>query len=287
MGFRTWQDFSKFSASVKRKRRFLHSESVEAFLNAVVETSTERESFLRSGTPLWRAQLGNCNEYITDDEGRNRVVEAPFSQKRMKPPIDSPQQEGRINPVGLSCLYLAVSKQTAISEMRPWKGARVSLARFKTCRKLRIVNCTKHEGGDAGRWGIWMSWTWDRLENMESMTEEEVANFVWADIDASFSLPVGSEDDKTSYIPTQIIAELFRSIGFDGLAYRSATSKEGDNVALFDLTDAETKSCHLFKVSSIEYETEEIPNPYFIQGGTQVTSVVTDVRPAGAKKEPQ
>ena len=95
MGFRTWQDFSKFSASVKRKRRFLHSESVEAFLNAVVETSTERESFLRSGTPLWRAQLGNCNEYITDDEGRNRVVEAPFSPKRMKPPIDSPQPAGR------------------------------------------------------------------------------------------------------------------------------------------------------------------------------------------------
>ena len=125
------------------------------------------------------------------------------------------------------------------------------------------------------------------LKIWESMTEEEVANFVWADIDASFSLPVGSEDDKTSYIPTQIIAELFRSIGYDGLAYRSATSKEGDNVALFDVTDAEITSCHLFEVSSIEYETEEISNPYFIQGGTQVTSVVTDVRPAGAKKEPQ
>ena len=58
MGFRTWQDFSKFSASVKRKRRFLHSESVEAFLNAVVETSTERESFLRSGHTIVARTIG-------------------------------------------------------------------------------------------------------------------------------------------------------------------------------------------------------------------------------------
>ena len=286
MGFQSWQDFSKFSNSVQRESRFFHNGPVKAFLDSVVETSAERKSVLKSGAALWRAQIGNDNECISDEKGRSRVIEAPFSLKRMKPPIDSSQREGRINPVGISCLYLAVSKQTAISEMRPWKGACVSLARFKTCRDLKVVDCTKHEGGHAGRWGLWMSLTSDPLEDMGNMTKEETTNFVWADIDAAFSRPVGPEGDKTSYIPTQIIADLFRNIGFDGIAYKSATSEEGDNIALFNLADAEVVRCHLFEVSSIEYKTEEISNPYFVKGASTFTKVVTEVRPPRAKKEP-
>ena len=277
MGFQTWQDFSKFSDFVQREKRYFHDESVKAFLDAIVATSTCTN--LEADVSLWRAQLGDSLEYITDDEGREWPDIAPFSAERMKPPIDSPQREGRINPLGISCLYLADSAETAISEVRPWKGAHVSVARLRTCRDLRIVDCTKRAGGNSGRWGLWMSRPVGDSAKLEKMTQGEISEFVWADIDASFSQPIGPQDEKISYIPTQIIAEKFRHLGFDGIKYKSSTGEDGHNIALFDVVDAEITTCHLFEVSSIEYETKEKASPYFIQNGVQVTPVVTGVAP--------
>ena len=99
-----------------------------------------------------------------------------------------------------------------------------------------------------GGFGVWLTW-----KIGSPRTEEEIADFVWADLDASFSQPVGLGDDNNSYIPTQIIAEHFRNIRFDGIAYRSATSTEGFNIALFDIANAKDISCHLFKVSFFLY----------------------------------
>lgn len=279
MGFQTWQDFSKFSDFVQREMRYFHDASVKAFLDAIVATSTNRDMHLEADVSLWRAQLGASLKYFTDDEGHEWTDNAPFSAERMKPPIDSPQREGRINPPGISCLYLADSVETAISEVQPWKGAHVSVARFKTCRDLRIVDCTERAGGNSGRWGLWVSRPVCGSAKSEKRTQEEISEFVWADIDASFSRPIGPQDEKTSYIPTQIIAEKFRHLGFDGIKYKSSTGKEGHNIALFDVIDAEITTCHLVEVSSIEYETEEISSPYFIQDGAQVTPVVTGFAP--------
>ena len=277
MGFQTCQDFDKFSDFVQREMRYFHDASVKAFLDAIVATSTCTN--LEADVSLWRAQLGDSFRDITDDDGREWIGNAPHPAERMKPPIDSPQREGRINPLGISCLYLADSVETAISEVQPWRGAHVSVARFKTCRDLRIVDCTKRAGGNSGRWGLWMSRPVCGSAKSEKMTQEEISEFVWADIDASFSQPIGPQDEKTSYIPTQIIAEKFRHLGFDGIKYKSSTGKEGHNIALFDVGDAEITTCHLFEVSSIEYETEEISSPYFIQDGAQVTPVVTGFAP--------
>ena len=184
--------------------------------------------------------MGHDEAPISNEDGLTIYELAPFFPKRMKPPTDSSQKEGRINPAGISCLYLASGKQTAISEMRPWKGAYVSVARFKTCRNLKIIDCTKCEGGDQGGLGLWLD-----LPIGVSQTKEEIADWVWADLDASFSRPVGPGDDKNSYIPTQIIAEHFRNIGFDGIAYSSVTSTEGSNIALFDVANAKNICCHL------------------------------------------
>ena len=120
----------------------------------------------------------------------------------------------------------------------------------------------------------------DRLDSMSDITQQEIDDIVWADIDASFSVPVSPEDEKTSYIPTHIIAELFRSNGFDGIAYRSATSDAGYNVALFDVADAKIAFCQLFKISSIEYKATEYSSPYFVKDGSLITPVVTEVRQA-------
>ena len=55
----------------------------------------------------------------------------------------------------------------------------------------------------------------------EAPEPEEVPKIVWRWIDLAFSEPVDREDSTVDYVPTQIIAELFKTNGFGGVKYRS------------------------------------------------------------------
>jgi hypothetical protein len=62
---------------------------------------------------------------------------------------------------------------------------------------------------------------------------------IWIAIDQAFATPVSKADEAREYIPTQIIAELFKSAGYDGLVYKSLLSEDGFNLALFNLDVAD------------------------------------------------
>jgi len=63
--------------------------------------------------------------------------------------------------------------------------------------------------------------------------------------------------------PTQIISELFKREGLDGVAYKSNLGK-GFNLVLFNLEAADIINCSLFRVKSVEYTFDEAANPYFV-----------------------
>lgn len=278
-GFKSVHDYQEFANAVRSKRRFIHSEEVAAFLHAVSNANKDREAALTAGTTLWRAQTGSREWQRSDDSGHEWVEDAPFPPERMIPPIRNPL-EGRINPRGIAYLYLATDRKTAISEVRPWSGSLVSVAVFETTRDLRLVDCSKNHG-KAGGW----SYLLDIPENQwDKLSPEQIEQAVWADIDNAFSRPVGPDDEYLNYVPTQIIAESFVGQDFDGIAYKSALSENGYNVALFDVNAAEFRSCQLFNVTRAEYEFEECANPWFLRDGKYFTNVITDMRPAG---EPQ
>jgi len=71
-------------------------------------------------------------------------------------------------------------------------------------------------------------------------------------------------DDTAEYVATQILAELFRREGYDGVAYKSAFGERGFNIALFDLEAAELLNCGLYKVDTLNYRFSEADNPYFV-----------------------
>ena len=62
-------------------------------------------------------------------------------------------------------------------------------------------------------------------------------------------------------MPSQIIAELFKVTGYDGVAYRSALG-DGHNVALFDLDAASPINFCLYSVASIRPVFEQASNVY-------------------------
>jgi hypothetical protein len=101
--------------------------------------------------------------------------------------------------------------------------------RYPTCPKRRGVilsSLTTHSFFKRGvnfedRWSV--------------RTIDEVEKAVWSDINDAFSKPVRRSDDSLDYIPTQILSELFKSNGLDGVAYKSSYGEAGCNMALFDL----------------------------------------------------
>ena len=83
---------------------------------------------------------------------------------------------------------------------------------------------------------------------MDAKKREEA---VWTDIDNAFARPVNRADDHGEYVPTQILAELFRDEGFDAIVYRSQFDG-GINLVCFDPTDALAVQGTPFEVEGIE-----------------------------------
>ncbi len=225
--FRSWRSYSEFSRATRREQRYVRSPQVEEFLNTVLAKSKGRETPISKGSILWRAQLGCAFEPLRQDGEYIDDMPAPFPPDRMKP-LRAEAPEGRANPKGIPYLYLSTKRDTALSEVRPWLGSLISVAQFKAIRDLTVLNCSVEESS--------------HIVYFNEPSAEHRDKAVWSDIDRAFSEPVTLSDRTADYVPTQILAELFKANGFDGVAYRSALD-EGVNIVLFDIDDAEMINC--------------------------------------------
>jgi hypothetical protein len=258
--FPSAEAYQRFAQKAKSSRRFIRDAEDQEFFTALLQQARtdDRRQVLTPDFPLWRAQLGHCwKELYVDEAGtvgpagtENQsigCVPCPYSPERMKP-LRGRARENRANPKGIPFLYLSNYKKTAMSEVRPWLGSLISLARFEPLRDLIIVHC----------------WTDDEPPKYRLSTAppykhfrpEEQDRAVWHDIDEAFSEPVTRDDDLSSYATTQIVAELFRVHDFDGIAYRSAFGK-GHNIALFDLDAVKLVERTLYKVDNITCKFKE------------------------------
>ncbi len=138
--FASWQSYVRFVQSVRKSNRYVWDDKLRLFLETVVATISQRENIIPQGSLLYRAQEGVDWETNIDEDG-NMVGEQPrgYGASRMKPFPDR-AREGRANPTGIPVLYAGKTVETAISEVRPWIGAEVSVARCVTNRSLRALD---------------------------------------------------------------------------------------------------------------------------------------------------
>lgn len=244
--FASWRSYWDFSREVARMRRYVRTPESTAFLEAVARTCALREKTIPEGWIARRAQLGHdwrFEEQIQDE------VPAAYPPKRMKPLADR-AYEGRVNAKGIPCLYLATKRDTAISEVRPWIGSLVSVGQFRIERTLRVVDCSLHHAS--------------KIFYLDEPPVAEREQAVWSYIDRAFSEPMTRSDDTAEYAATQVLAELFRDRGYDGVIYKSAFGEEGFNVAIFDLDAATLLNCGLYKVTGASFQSRQEDNPYFV-----------------------
>jgi hypothetical protein len=71
-------------------------------------------------------------------------------------------------------------------------------------------------------------------------------------------------DDQADYAPTQILAELFKKAGADGVVYKSNFGEDGFNIALFDPEAADLINCGLFVVESMKLAFAEADQFYVL-----------------------
>jgi RES domain-containing protein len=234
-GFASAEDFLAFRREVSLERRYLRSAATERFVRAVAATCERRQRSIAAGSRFWRAQLGNS---WSTDRSRNTKRPRPHEPKRMVP-LEDRAPEGRVNAKGIPCLYLATTPETAMSEVRPWIGSTITLAQFEARRVLRVVDCSLAHG--------------EPVQPGADHSPEQREAAVWAHIDRAFSFPVLTTDDIADYAATQVLAELFRCEGYDGLVYKSAFGADGLNLALFDLESARQCQAELFEATEIRY----------------------------------
>jgi len=252
--FSSPESYRRFEQTVKRETRYVFDKEVRHFLAAVMETSQTRKESIDKGTVLWRAQRGYT--WSVENAGTEEEFDVPdaFGPERMVPKAEF-VGDGRVNPKGIPCLYLAPSKEVAMAEVRPWVGSYISLAQFKIMRAVVVVDCTK----DKRMFPNWLLHTMSR--EIPAEKREQIA---WGEIGYAFSRPVTPDEPVTEYVPTQILAEAFRAHGYDGIGYKSLLGK-GLNFALFDCADAELINCGLYETNAIEFKFDQCNNPYFIQ----------------------
>lgn len=245
MSFISWKSYWRFRSAVANSSRYIFDEETEYFLAEVLKTCKKRQRTIKKGSIFWRSQLGGDTRPLYDDEGNEIADEpCPYSLERMCP-LKFAASEGRANPKGISYLYLATSEKTAMSEVRPWIGSEISVAQFKIKKKLTIIDCSVNHSANP--------LYFDLERGFYEPSDEEREKSVWAHIDKAFSEPVTQNENQAHYAPTQIIAELFKMNGFDGVAYKSMLA-DGYNVALFEPEIAEILNCFLFKAKKITFE---------------------------------
>lgn len=142
------------------------------------------------------------------------------------PPEGSAQAQ-RMNPPGISYLYLANEKKTALAEVLSKPPISAGIGTFTTQRELRIIDLTQ-------------------LPSFPSIFDEE-NHHVWELLQFfhkfvnEISKPVPKDGrEHVEYVPSQVVCEYFAKVfrteeddSIDGLVYPSAVRPGGTNVVLF------------------------------------------------------
>ena len=259
--FRTPKEWHDFCDYIVRTNRYVLDKDWNGFIKTLLSTAEKRETILEKGTKLVRARIGSYMEEVEEEDGNLRIDSGPLPPKELKAPPPVKAKEGRINPRGISYLYLSNSVETALLEVRSWIGQEVSVGYFEITKDLKCVDTSQDKKGMF----IYLG------KGMPKLSPSKKEEYVWGGINNSFSRPVRSEDEAINYIPTQYLSEVFKNNGYAGIVYKSALTEEGYNIVIFDPNNAALLGARVFKIKALKPTFEECDNPYKCEESSLLT----------------
>lgn len=222
-----WSDFVE---AIKHKNRFhsdyINTDVLYTFLRCA------RKSY-KAGKVFYRSRISQT------DKG--------YPRKEMGAPPDTKAKAGRVNPEGISILYLAESKDTTLYEIRAGVYDYVTVGKFRLQKDIEVINLADIDkispfiGID---YGFDFTQYATNIEHLK-MIGREIAK------------PLRN-DNTLDYLPTQYISDYIKSRSYDGIEYISTMCEKGLNLAVFDKRLFKCIDTATYDVKSISYSYDEI-----------------------------
>lgn len=222
-----WWQLHKIIGAIKHESRFVLQEPQRSFVDSVVKMICEHfGSTIPADTILYRARINKIDYEKSEHE---RI---PFPPSEMGPPPQYISTSGRINPEGIPYLYCAGELDTAGAELRPWKGAYLTIAEVKIRQDTLVADLTLDVHGTLGNSVNWKHFFYDFADMFSMQWPPEL---------------------KLNYLVTQFFAEHIKSAGCRGIRYKSEFNVGGNNYALFHSDDYEIIKTYTVETSDISY----------------------------------
>ena len=228
--YQDWENFCKYLCN---ENRYILNDEYKKLTEEILKLAKEREESLEQGSMFWRARTPKIPRVAEDGE----IGSDSYTAKEMSACPEEDTKNGRANPAGISYLYLAENRETAIAEIRPYIRDKITIATFALSKKIKIVDI--RQGAPS------------LPEAVFSKNEDSLDN-LWLGIKIYFSMLVKPQDPK-GYIPMQYVAELLKNNGFAGIKFDSVQREGNFNLVLFNPSDARLNNMVERYIKKIEY----------------------------------
>ncbi len=221
----TWE---RFMSSIKSINRF-HSNHINLDLLAELFNSPGMQiTITKNEKYFYRGRI--CNE-----QGLEK-------QKMGPPPLEF-ATAGRANSKGIQCLYLASDITTTLHEIRARDLDYVAVARFSPAKELKIIDLANLEKISPFSMGAFdTEWFAINMPILKKISNE-------------IAKPLRRQDSELDYLPAQYISDFVKSLGFDGICYRSTLNISGLNYAIFNYKKLVCMNVKLYHIDSLIYNT--------------------------------
>lgn len=165
------------------------------------------------------------------------MVYVPYSKSEIGAPPPYLAGLGRINRAGVSYLYCASDKYTAISEIRPHPGDIVSIGKFLLNKNSIIFDLTESQF----------------LHFYD--TDKKLDDFRKLNTLTELLQKVIPPSERQAYNITQLIADCIRKLNFDGILFPSSVG-QGHNLVVFNpsIMNYTFQDAEVVEVRQVNYE---------------------------------
>ena len=215
-----WADFVE---AIKLKNRFhtdhMNKDVLNLFIGYVRKT-------YKTGKIFYRARICSSKN--------------GFSINEMGAPPPQLATAGRVNPEGISVLYLADAEKTAIHEVRAGVHDYVTIGCFELLKDMGIINLADI----------------DRISPFTGIdfTQHAVNKEHLRMISQEIAKPIRRHDSLLDYLPTQYISDYIKSKGYEGIKYISTMCPDGVNLAIFDESLFRRIDTTVYEIKSLTYD---------------------------------
>ncbi|WP_100404257.1 RES family NAD+ phosphorylase [Bacillus solitudinis] len=186
---------------------------------------------------------------------RVRIGEDILKENMSMPPNEI-AREGRLNPRYISVLYTTEELETALAEIRPTYNDKLTVAEINTTEDIEVIDFTL----GFNLYSFIAKNTKENFINNGRLTYYNIINLIEV-INGTISKLANQSDNYRDYLPTQYISMYIKSLGYDGLAFKSSVHS-GKNIVLFTDKKVEITDTFNARIKNIkyEYETDRISN---------------------------